>query len=142
MEVDLFALSGHKFRTAGIGALYVRQGRASLIYRGRTGRRSPRRYSAVPNIVGLGAACRLASVDDDHSHIEKLRNQLEDGILTNIPNARLNGAADRTKRLPNTSSISFEYVDGQSILPISTTKEFACRPAQRVIPHHTHRRLP
>jgi len=119
MEVDLFALSGHKFHAPqGIGALYVRQGVAlpSFIVGGaqEEGRRAG--TSAVPNIVGLGAASRLASVDDDHSHIEKLRNQLEDGILTNISNARLNGAADRKKRLPNTSSISFEYVDGQSIL--------------------------
>ena len=119
MEVDLFALSGHKFHAPqGIGALYVRQGVVlpSFIVGGaqEEGRRAG--TSAVPNIVGLGAASRLASVDDDHSHIEKLRNQLEDGILANISNARLNGAADRKKRLPNTSSISFEYVDGQSIL--------------------------
>ena len=45
-----------------------------------------------------------------------MRNRLEDEILRNIPNARLNGIADRSKRLPNTSSISFEYVDGQNIL--------------------------
>jgi cysteine desulfurase len=45
-----------------------------------------------------------------------LRNRLEDEILKNIPNARLNGPADRSLRLPNTSNISFEYIDGQSIL--------------------------
>jgi cysteine desulfurase len=72
--------------------------------------------SAVPNIVGLGAACQLALDDNDHGRIEQLRNRLEDEILANIPNARLNGAADRSKRLPNTSNISFEYVDGQNIL--------------------------
>jgi cysteine desulfurase len=72
--------------------------------------------SAVPNIVGLGAACRLAREDDDHARIERLRNRLEDEILKQTPNARLNGAADRSKRLPNTSNISFEYVDGQNIL--------------------------
>ncbi len=72
--------------------------------------------SAVPNIVGLGAACRLALEDDGHAHIESLRNRLEDEILKHIPNARLNGSPDRSKRLPNTANISFEYVDGQSIL--------------------------
>jgi cysteine desulfurase len=72
--------------------------------------------SAVPNIVGLGAACRLAHEDNDHSRIERLRNRLEDEILKTIPNARLNGVADRSKRLPNTSNISFAYVDGQNIL--------------------------
>jgi cysteine desulfurase len=72
--------------------------------------------SAVPNIVGLGAACQLALDDNNHDQIEQLRNRLEDQILANIPNARLNGSADRSKRLPNTSNISFEYVDGQNIL--------------------------
>ncbi len=118
-EVDLFALSGHKLHAPqGVGALYVRKGLAlpSFIVGGKQeqGRRAG--TLAVPNIVGLGAACKLARLDDDHSHIESLRNQLEDGILSTIPNAHLNGIADRSKRLPNTSSISFEHVDGQSIL--------------------------
>jgi cysteine desulfurase len=117
--VDLFALSGHKLHAPqGIGALYVRNGVTlpSFIIGGaqEQGRRAG--TSAVPNIVGLGAACQLALDDDDHEHLEHLRNRLEDGILENIPNARLNGAADRSKRLPNTSNISFEYVDGQNIL--------------------------
>jgi cysteine desulfurase len=68
IEVDLFALSGHKFHAPqGIGALYVRQGVVlpSFIVGGaqEEGRRAG--TSAVPNIVGLGAACRLASVDND-----------------------------------------------------------------------------
>jgi cysteine desulfurase len=117
--VDLFALSGHKLHAPqGIGALYIRKGMSlsPLIVGGaqEQGRRAG--TSAVPNIVGLGAACRLAHEDDNHERVEKLRNRLEDEILNNIPNARLNGVADRSKRLPNTSNISFEYVDGQSIL--------------------------
>ncbi|HZN00767.1 MAG TPA: aminotransferase class V-fold PLP-dependent enzyme, partial [Pyrinomonadaceae bacterium] len=118
-NVDLFALSGHKLHAPqGIGALYVRQGvsLSPMIIGG--GQEQGRRAgtSAVPNIVGLGAACRLAREDNDHSRIERLRNRLEDEILKQIPNARLNGVADRSKRLPNTSNISFEYVDGQNIL--------------------------
>ena len=118
-SVDLFALSGHKFHAPqGIGALYIRKGISlpSLIIGG--GQEQGRRAgtSAVPNIVALGAACRLALEDNSHELIEKLRNRLEDEILKNIPNARLNGPADRSQRLPNTSNISFEYVDGQSIL--------------------------
>lgn len=117
--VDLFALSGHKLHAPqGVGALYVRNGisLSPLIVGGaqEQGRRAG--TSAVPNIVGLGAACRLAHEDDKHERVEKLRNRLEDEILEHIPNARLNGVADRSKRLPNTSNISFEYVDGQSIL--------------------------
>jgi len=117
--VDLFALSGHKLHAPqGIGALYLRQGLSlpSFIIGGEQeqGRRAG--TSAVPNIVGLGAACQLALDDSGHELIERLRNRLEDEILANIPNARLNGIADRSKRLPNTSNISFEYVDGQNIL--------------------------
>src|SRR5215213_588567 len=117
--VDLFALSGHKLHAPqGIGALYVRKGLSlpSFIIGGaqEQGRRAG--TSAVPNIVGLGAACQLALLDDDHDFIERLRNLLEDEILSKIPNARLNGISDRSKRLPNTSNISFEYVDGQNIL--------------------------
>lgn len=118
-SVDLFALSGHKLHAPqGIGALYIRKGLSlpSFIIGGaqEQGRRAG--TSAVPNIVGLGAACQLALDDDDHERVERLRNRLEDEILANIPNARLNGSADRSKRLPNTANISFEYVDGQNIL--------------------------
>jgi len=118
-QVDLFALSGHKFHAPqGIGALYMRRGvdLPSFIVGGKQedGRRAG--TSAVPGIVGLGAASRLARLEDDHDTVLDLRNLLEDSILNEIPNARLNGPADRTKRLPNTSNISFEYVEGQNIL--------------------------
>jgi len=117
--VDLFALSGHKLHAPqGVGALYIRNGVSlpSMIIGG--GQEQGRRAgtSAVPNIVALGAACQLAFEDDEHARIEQLRNRLEDEILKTIPNARLNGVADRSKRLPNTSNISFAYVDGQNIL--------------------------
>ena len=118
-NVDLFALSGHKLHAPqGIGALYIRKDTSlpPMIIGG--GQEQGRRAgtSAVPNIAGLGAACRLAHEDNAHARIECLRNLLEDEILKQIPNARLNGIADRSKRLPNTSNISFEYVDGQNIL--------------------------
>src|SRR4030095_14828739 len=118
-KVDLFALSGHKLHAPqGVGALYVRASISlpPFIVGGAQehGRRAG--TSAVPNIVGLGAACKLAREDNHHTRIEAMRNLLEDGILKPIPNARLNGAADRAKRLPNTSNISFEYVEGQNIL--------------------------
>jgi cysteine desulfurase len=119
LEVDLFALSGHKLHAPqGIGALYIRNGvkLPPFIIGGAQehGRRAG--TSAVPNIVGLGAACELALTSDDHDRIEHLRNKLEDGILKRIPNALLNGTADRAKRLPNTSNISFAYVQGENIL--------------------------
>ncbi|HSD46319.1 MAG TPA: cysteine desulfurase NifS [Pyrinomonadaceae bacterium] len=118
-EVDLFALSGHKLHAPqGVGALYVRN-KISLppfIIGGAQEQRRRAGTLAVPNIVGLGAACRLAFEDNGHEAIETLRNRLEDGILEQIPNARVNGTRDRAKRLPNTSNISFEYVEGQNIL--------------------------
>ena len=116
-NVDLFALSGHKLHAPqGVGALYIRKGVSlpSFIVGGaqEQGRRAG--TTAVPNIVGLGAACKLAHEDDDHSRIRDLRDRLENGILEQIPNARRNG--DAANRLPNTANISFEYIEGQNIL--------------------------
>jgi len=118
-NVDLFALSGHKLHAPqGIGALYIRNGVSLPPFILGGGQESGRRAgtSAVPNIVALGAACALARNSEVHEAIECLRNKLEDTILSQIPNARLNGTADRSKRLPNTSNISFEYVEGENIL--------------------------
>ncbi len=117
--VDLFALSGHKLHAPqGIGALYIRSGvqLPPFIIGGsqENGRRGG--TSAVPNIVALGAACELAKNFDEHERIETMRNKLEGEVLSKIPNARLNGTPDRSKRLPNTSNISFEYVEGENIL--------------------------
>src|SRR5688500_833935 len=111
-NVDLFALSGHKLHAPqGIGALYIRKGVSlpSFIIGGAQehGRRAG--TSAVPNIVGLGAACKLAHDDgfnsQIHSRIQNLRDRLENGILKQIRNTRLNGHP--ANRLPNTSNISF-----------------------------------
>jgi cysteine desulfurase len=119
LEVDLFALSGHKLHAPqGVGALYVKTGveLAPFIIGGsqESGRRGG--TSAVPNIVALGVACDLAGNPEGHELIRRLRDKLEDEILSRIPNASLNGAPDRTRRLPNTSNISFEFVEGENIL--------------------------
>lgn len=126
VQVDLFALSGHKLHAPqGIGALYIRKGTRlpPFIIGGaqEQGRRAG--TSAVPNIVGLGAACELAQNDDDHARIQSLRDRLEDGILGKIRNASLNGSADRKKRLPNTSNISFQYLEGENILRLLDHEE-------------------
>lgn len=118
-EVDLFALSGHKLHAPqGVGALFIRNGvrLAPFIIGGSQegGRRAG--TLAGPNIVGLGAACELAEDEQAHLRIRSLRDQLEDGILQQIPNALLNGPEDRTKRLPNTANISFQYLEGENIL--------------------------
>lgn len=118
-DVDLFALSGHKLHSPqGIGALYVRDGvkLPPFIIGGAQehGRRAG--TPAVANIVGLGAACELAGKPEGHQEVRRLRDKLEDGIIGQIPNALLNGIADRTKRLPNTANISFQYVEGENIM--------------------------
>jgi len=117
--VDLFSLSGHKFHAPkGVGALYLRRGvklPPFIIGGGQeNGRRSG--TEAVPNIVALGRACQLAKEFSGHEQIRALRDRLEDEILNGFPRAHLNGAADRTKRLPNTSNVSFEGLDGPAIL--------------------------
>ncbi len=116
-EIDLFSLSGHKFHAPkGIGALYLREGvnLPSFLIGG--GQESSRRAGteAIHQIVGLGRAAKLVKKIEPKVRI--LRDQLEDFILQNIPNARLNGTADRPRRLPNTSSISFENLNGEVIL--------------------------
>lgn len=117
--VDLFAVSGHKLHAPkGVGALYIRRGvklPPFIIGGGQEqGRRSG--TEAVPNIVGLGSACHLANQFTEHQQIRALRDGLEDEILARFENARLNGVADRAKRLPNTSNISFVGLEGSEIL--------------------------
>jgi cysteine desulfurase len=117
--VDLFALSGHKFHAPkGVGALYVRAGLKlpSLMIGGGQERGRRAGTEAVPYIVGLGRAAELAHDFAGHEMVRALRDKLEDTILDQIPNARLNGTRDRALRLPNTANISFEYVEGESIL--------------------------
>lgn len=118
-QIDMLSLSGHKLHAPkGIGVLYVRRGtRFSPFVVGghqEEGRRGG--TENVPYIVGLGKACELAARDleDDRLRVKALRDKLESGLLQQIPNSMING--DPEQRLPNTSSISFEYVEGESIL--------------------------
>ena len=117
--VDLFSVSGHKFHAPkGVGALYVRRGVKLPPFIIGGGQEQGRRAGteAVPYIVGLGAACELARAFTGHAGIRDLRDRLEDEILATLPNTRLNGIADRNRRLPNTSNISFEFLEGENIL--------------------------
>jgi cysteine desulfurase len=117
--IDLFSLSGHKFHAPkGVGALYVRENLELPSYFTGGGQESARRAGteAVHQIAALGKAAELAQ---DFAPMEKvfaLRNNLENEILQKIPNSRLNGTADYDRRLPNTSSISFENTNGEAIL--------------------------
>ena len=118
-EIDLFSISAHKFHgPKGIGALYIRNGvdlRSFLIGGGQeNGRRAG--TEAVHQIAGIGAAAKLASDMSKMERIRALRDRLENEILNEIPNSRLNGTRETQKRLPNTSNISFENTNGEAIL--------------------------
>lgn len=118
-QVDLFSLSGHKFHAPkGVGALYVRSGLrlAPFIIGGGQERGRRAGTEAVPYLIALGAAAALAKDFGGHTELRRLRDYLEDTILSTIPNARLNGTRDRKLRLPNTANISFEHIEGESIL--------------------------
>ena len=118
-NIDLLSLSGHKLHgPKGVGALYVRKGTriAPFMLGGHQegGRRAG--TENVPGIVGLGKACELAAenLEEENSRVKYLRDKLEDAMLEKCPDCRLNG--DKENRLPNTSNISFEYIEGEAIL--------------------------
>jgi cysteine desulfurase len=118
-NIDLLSLSGHKLHAPkGVGVLYVRKGtRLSPFMLGghqEAGRRAG--TENVPGIVGLGKACELAAenLEIENGKVKALRDKLEKSILAKCPDCRLNG--DPENRLPNTTNISFEYIEGEAIL--------------------------
>lgn len=116
-EIDLFSVSGHKFHAPkGIGALYIREGIEIPAIKIGGGQESGRRAGteAVHQIVALGEAANFVKDFSKMEEIRRLRDKLENGILQNIPNSRRNG--DPKMRLPNTSNISFENLNGEAIL--------------------------
>lgn len=117
--IDFLSLSGHKLHAPkGIGVLYVRKGApfAPLIIGGHQeqGRRGG--TENVAGIIGLGKACELAAarMAEENGRVRQLRDKLERGLLEKIPNSMLNGHPEQ--RLPNTTNVSFEYVEGEAIL--------------------------
>lgn len=120
-EIDLYAISGHKFHAPkGIGALYVKSGILLEPWLAGGGQEAGRRpgTEAVHQIAGLGAAAELVRGLNVLDSVAGLRDRLESKILERIPNSRLNGTSDRTRRLPNTSNISFENTNGEALLAL------------------------
>jgi cysteine desulfurase len=118
-RINLLSLSGHKLHAPkGVGVLYVKKGtRISPLLAGghqEGGRRAG--TENVPGIVGLGKACELAfkHMEDENTRVKGLRDKLERAILNACPDSRING--DTHARLPNTTNISFEYIEGEAIL--------------------------
>lgn len=118
--VDMLSLSGHKFHgPKGVGALYVRRGTLFMPYLmgGHQERHRRAGTENVPYIVGLGKASELAQkrlADGTSQKIAALRDKLEKGILASVPDVKVNG--DPAHRVPNTTNISFGYIEGESIL--------------------------
>lgn len=119
LPIDMMSLSGHKLHAPkGVGAIYIRRGTKvkPLVLGGHQERGRRAGTENVPYIVGLGVACRLAGekLEEENTRVKALRDRLEKGILESCPGARLNG--DPEARLPNTTNISFDYIEGEAIL--------------------------
>ncbi len=117
--IDMMSVSGHKFHAPkGIGALYVKSSTliTPLIIGGHqeSGKRAG--TENVPYIVGMAKAAQLASdgLEYEATEVKRLRDKLEKGLLSKIYNARLNSCAP--VRVPNTTNIGFEYIEGELIL--------------------------
>lgn len=118
-DIDMLSFSGHKiYGPKGIGVLYARRGTRvhSLIHGGHQERGRRGGTENVLGIVGIGKACELTQeqMNEDIKRISILRDRLEEGILSSCVGAVLNG--DKLNRLPNTTNISFEHLDGEAIL--------------------------
>ncbi|PYR24246.1 MAG: cysteine desulfurase NifS [Acidobacteria bacterium] len=119
LGVDLLSLSAHKFNgPKGAGALWIKRGtRIQPILTGGKHERNRRAGTEnVPAIAGLGVAARLAAgkLADQDARVGALRDRLEEGILRGVPGTVVNGA--RTSRVPNTTNISFDHVEAESLL--------------------------
>jgi cysteine desulfurase len=118
-KLDMLSISGHKLHAPkGIGVLYIRKGTkfSPFLIGGHQEKGRRGGTENVPYIIGLGKACELAKkhLDEENTKVRSLRDYLEAKLLEKIPNTLVNG--DRKNRLPNTASLSFEYVEGESIL--------------------------
>lgn len=119
LGVDLLTISGHKlYGPKGVGALFVRKGvkLVPLMHGGHHERNRRGGTENVAGIVGLGAAADLAiaEMDKEREHLTMLRDRLAAGLMEKIPHTYLNGHPE--SRLPNTANISFEFVEGESLL--------------------------
>ena len=119
MGIDMLSLSGHKFHAPkGVGALYIRNGvhLQRLINGGAQERTQRAGTENLASIVGLGKAIELATanIERHNAQLTAVRDRLIDRILEEIPYTRLNG--HRTQRLPGNCNISFQFIEGESLL--------------------------
>jgi cysteine desulfurase len=119
LDVDLLSISAHKFYgPKGVGALWIRRGLRLLpVLTGGKHERSRRAGTEnVAGIVGMGVAATLAAakIDEEAKSMSTLRDRLEEGVLRAVPGTIVNGA--RSPRVPNTTNISFDRIEAESLL--------------------------
>jgi len=129
LGADLLSVSGHKlYAPKGVGALYVRKGTRlqPILFGGHHERDRRPGTENVAGIVGLGKAAELAAAHlaEDAARIAALRDRLESGLLERIPHARVNGG--REHRTPNTTNITFSFVEGEALVIALDLKGVAC----------------
>ena len=129
LGVDLLSLSAHKlYGPKGVGALCIRRGTSlrPLLYGGHHERDRRPGTENVPGIVGLGKAAELAreQMAEDAARMSALRDRLEQGILRSVPLVTVNG--DPKRRLPNTTSLAFDYIEGEGFVIAMDLRGIAC----------------
>ena len=125
MNIDLMSVSGHKLGAQkGIGLMYIRKGTkiGNFMFGGAQEKNRRAGTENIPAIVGFAKAVEIAcgSVEEENARLTALRDKLIDGLLKEIPYSRLNG--HRTERLPGNCNISFEFIEGESILMLLDMK--------------------
>jgi cysteine desulfurase len=129
LGVDLLAISAHKINgPKGVGALYVHKGTIlrPLMHGGHHERDRRPGTENVAGIVGLGAAAEMARVHlrEEGQRVATLRDRLEAGILVSVPRVTVNG--DRNRRLPTTTNIRFDYLEGEGFVIAMDLRGIAC----------------
>lgn len=119
MNIDMLSISGHKFHAPkGVGVLYIRNGvRLERLIQGGAQERAQRAGTEnLASIVALGKAIELANanIEEHNAKLTAMRDRLIDGILSTIPETRLNG--HRTQRLPGNVNVSVRYIEGEALL--------------------------
>ncbi|MCC7211347.1 MAG: cysteine desulfurase NifS [Candidatus Brocadia sp.] len=123
--IDLLTISGHKLHAPkGVGALFIKKGITftPFVVGGHQEKNRRGGTENVPSIIGLGKACELAKnyMGEELTMVKQLRDTLEEEILKKAPDVRVNG--HKTQRLPNTTNLSFEFVEGEAILLLLNEK--------------------
>jgi cysteine desulfurase len=128
LGVDLYSMSGHKlYAPKGVGALYVRRGTrlAPIAFGGHHERDRRPGTENVPGIAAFGAAAELAGrrLQEDGERLGQLRDRLENAVLDRVSGAGINGS--RWNRVPNTSNLYFDGIDGEAMVIALDLRGFA-----------------